>query len=211
MLAVEDLVDEVVRDYGSAAYWETRYAKSTEAFDFYVPWAAVAPVVASCLPTTTTMEVLIPGIGTSEAGIALSEAGHNVVAMDSSPTVVAAQRRAHAGRPRLRYALGDYRKVDAKAGSFDVVVDKAVLDTVLCAPENLQAVADCVDEAYRVLGDRGVFVVVSHGKPETRLAYFRRHAWRVEVRRLPKPPLDGDEAGDYFVYVCQKQKKSTTT
>jgi EEF1A lysine methyltransferase 4 len=113
---------------------------------------------------------------------------------------------------------------------FDIILDKALLDTLLCHENNLQKVEDYLAEIYRVLKSSGVVLIVSHGLPENRLDYFDEEKWVVEpvpIRKnhlhppplllyltlpLPysaKPPvrsrLDQQELSqDHFLFICKK-------
>jgi EEF1A lysine methyltransferase 4 len=76
---------------------------------------------------------------------------------------------------------------------FDIILDKALLDTLLCHENNLQRVEEYLSEVYRVLKGSGVAMIVSHGLPVNRLDYFDEEKWLVEpvpIRmRLSLPPL----------------------
>ena len=57
----------------------------------------------------------------------------------------------------------------------------ALLDTFLCFQDNLDNVENYLLEVHRVLKDDGALLVISHGLPESRLQYFLKDMWRVEV------------------------------
>ena len=63
---------------------------------------------------------------------------------------------------------------------FDIILDKALMDTLLCHENNLNKVEDYLSEIYRVLKDTGVVIIVSHGLPLSRLDYFDQEKWIVE-------------------------------
>jgi len=50
-----------------------------------------------------------------------------------------------------------------KTGSFDCVIDKAVLDALACGPQKKVYVDKMVSEIYRVLKPDGVYISVTHG------------------------------------------------
>ena len=50
-----------------------------------------------------------------------------------------------------------------KSGTFDVVIDKAVLDAVACGPQKKVYVDKMVSEIYRVLSPEGLYISVTHG------------------------------------------------
>ncbi len=53
-------------------------------------------------------------------------------------------------------------------GSFDAVVDKGTLDSLLCGDNSTTNASRYCSEAARVLKPGGVFLVVSYGIPENR-------------------------------------------
>jgi SAM-dependent methyltransferase len=112
----------------------------------------------------------------------------------------------------------DMRELDFPDGIFHSVLDKATLDSVLCAEGSLPLAAKCLSEISRVLESGGVFVSISHGAPNTRMQILDRpeYGWTVSVHTVPKPMLkavrdhispDGadEERVYHYVYVCAKQ------
>lgn len=69
---------------------------------------------------------------------------------------------------------------------FDIVLDKALLDTLLCSENNLQKVEDYLFEIYRVLKSTGIFIIISHGLPLSRLDYFDQDKWTIEPISIRK-------------------------
>ncbi len=58
---------------------------------------------------------------------------------------------------------------------FDVIIDKALLDSLLCSTTNSKDVSVYIREMHRVLKHGGKFIIISHGKPESsRLECIRR-------------------------------------
>ena len=93
---------------------------------------------------------------------------------------------------------------------FDVIVDKALLDTVLCGGDQYQKCSMMLAEMQRVLKPGGVYVVVSFGAPSMRLPYLEGLDWEVECKELSKPPVaasyirDPGESPSHYMYVCRK-------
>jgi len=200
----------VERDYGSAAYWEERYYGGVAAFDFYLDYERLMPYLAPVLGGDGR-DVLVSGCGASELGAELSDRhAHRVTCVDACHGLIKHMQQRYGAKDRLEYREADCRDLrQIEDGSFDLVLDKALLDVVLCGPANLSGVAALTSEAFRVLRPGGAYVVVSHGAPATRLGYLERPAldWRVAVLpvakpKIAKPPQRPDDA--YYVYVCTK-------
>ena len=99
--------------------------------------------------------------------------------------------------------------------SFDAVIDKATLDSLLCGENSTANSGRYVAEVARVLRPGGVFVVVSFGAPEIRLSFLEGdYGWRVAARSLPKPNVDASALPEgtsptdpnyfHFAYICTK-------
>lgn len=70
---------------------------------------------------------------------------------------------------------------------FDVVLDKALFDSQLCGDNNITTVQEIMKEIYRVLKPGGVYIMISHGGPDTRMGYLQRGAkWAVDYKAIRK-------------------------
>jgi len=115
----------------------------------------------------------------------------------------------------MDYAVMDVLNLDGlPADCFDVAVDKALFDAVLCREDNIESVLSMLTELHRVLKPDGTLLIVSHGVPATRIGYLNNEAfsWRVEYAKLPKPQLegysDGSPSDSHFLYICRKDSAS---
>ena len=96
---------------------------------------------------------------------------------------------------------------------FDAVIDKALLDSLLCAEKSTANTGLYVKEVARCLKPGGVFIVVSFGVPENRLSYFEgAYGWTTTVAAIPKPSINAaglaeattEPGQSHYVYVCKK-------
>ena len=69
---------------------------------------------------------------------------------------------------------------------FDIIIDKALFDTLLCYENNLNKVEEYLSEIYRVIKLNGVFIIISHGLPLSRLDYFDQEKWIVDPISIRK-------------------------
>lgn len=89
--------------------------------------------------------------------------------------------------------------------SFDLIINKAALDAILCGNGALTKVKNMMQECSRVLKNGfGKMVVVSHGRPEDRIMYFENNEklWKggVRIYKVPKPNVGG------VLVACTKSK-----
>jgi SAM-dependent methyltransferase len=81
--------------------------------------AEAAARLAGCRPGALILDA---GCGHGRHAVPLAAAGHNVVGLDRSRTLLAAARRAARGARRLRFVCGSYTKLPFEPGSFDAVL-----------------------------------------------------------------------------------------
>ena len=68
--------------------------------------------------------------------------------------------------------IDDEKKPVYHADEYDAIIDKACLDTVLCADYSGPNAKLFLSEVNRSLNDQGVYISVSYGVPDNRLRYF---------------------------------------
>ena len=99
--------------------------------------------------------------------------------------------------------------------SFESVVDKGTLDSLLCGENSTANSTRTCAEVARVLKPGGVYLVISYGSPENRLSYLENddYNWKVAVHTVPKPSISASgmpEATDpnqvHYIYVCTKKE-----
>lgn len=75
----------------------------------------------------------------------------------------------------------DLHNMTYEDGSFDVVLDKAALDAVICGDESFCDPDKVIAEIYRVLKNNGLYICISYGTPEFRMDYFQNplQKWKV--------------------------------
>merc|ERR1712187_246778 len=93
--------------------------------------------------------------------------------MDSSRVVIDQMNaRNHGMRDGMTWVVGDATSMDFDDGSFDLVFDKGTLDALYCSDNSTMMIATYLKEVMRVLGDHGVYLCISFGKPTTRTSYM---------------------------------------
>ena len=63
----------------------------------------------------------------------------------------------------------DVRNMEYEDGSFDMVIDKATFDSVICGENSTKNIEKMLTEIHRVLKDDGVYVMVSYVSSDHRL------------------------------------------
>jgi SAM-dependent methyltransferase len=124
----------------------------------------------------------------------------DVTSIDFSPPCIEQMRARNAGtRPSLRFLVADATALALEEGSFDVALEKGLLDAMVCAPGSSAAagVAAMMDGVVHALAPGGVFVLISYGPPAERLKWVdpQRRGLTTDVWTLLKPGALGQAAG----------------
>ncbi|XP_060184033.1 uncharacterized protein LOC132613808 isoform X2 [Lycium barbarum] len=96
--------------------------------------------------------VLIVGCGNSAFSEGMVDDGYeDVVNVDISSVVIEAMQKKYSDRPQLKYMKMDTRDMSCfEGGSFDGVVDKGTLDSILCGQSSQQNAAKMLSEVGRL-------------------------------------------------------------
>lgn len=201
-------------DYGNKSYWDERYAAGEEFFDWHQSFSTLKEYIDPYLKKDESFEVLIPGCGNSQLGADMYDAGFtNITNIDTSMVVVNQMCDANHEREEMEFTVMDATDMEhIPEQCFDLVIDKALMDTFLCFQDNIETVENYLLEVHRVLKDVGKLLVISHGLAESRLEYFPSDMWTVHVVEIPKPPIDSSKASSlqneksqfHYMYVCSK-------
>lgn len=152
--------------FSELEYWEGRYREHREPFD----WYAQLPVFFASLEPLLSSEarILDLGAGASRLCLQLYDLGYkNVTAVDYCAAARDCLSEQLAARPGLRYEITDALNVQLPPGSFDVVIEKGLTDSIMTSAfEPLEAVKSLVGEVRRVLAPGGVFVSITFDDQE---------------------------------------------
>ena len=199
--------------YGKKDYWEERYARDTEPFDWYQRYSGLRVVLEERIKKTDT--ILVTGCGNSRLSEEMFEAGfENISNIDYSSKVI--HQMAEKNETPMEYTVMDVTALDFGSSYFDVVLDKGTLDSVSCGEGSTANIAKYMGEVSRVLKPNGVFVVISYGAPDHRLVHMEKpeYGWAVEVTSVPKPAIgnvrpgaDGDDSSVHYIYTARKGRR----
>mmetsp|Transcript_19019 Transcript_19019/g.35675 ORF Transcript_19019/g.35675 Transcript_19019/m.35675 type:complete len:257 (+) Transcript_19019:62-832(+) len=157
--------------YGDPSYWSKRYQeKASEPFDWYLKWEHLKETVSQWL--TPESNVLVLGCGTSLIAEQMLGEGFasKITCVDQCEELVDVLREKYKDKEALEFKQEDAGRLPKELqGKFDLVLDKAVLDTVLCGRQGWAAGESIVKSAMAALKNEGRYVCVSHAHPAQRL------------------------------------------
>ncbi|XP_030539835.1 EEF1A lysine methyltransferase 4 [Rhodamnia argentea] len=215
--------------YGEPWYWDKRYETDSGPFDWYQKYRSLAPLVNLYVPRGD--RVLVVGCGNSEFSEGMVDDGYeDVVNIDISSIVIEAMQKKYSNRPQLKYMKMDVREMSGfDSCSFNAVIDKGTLDSLLCAHNSRQNAAKMLEEIGRVLKDKGIYILITYGAPTYRLNLLKETgSWAIKLHVIEKlvgksdhiwelnnpVPMDNEENPTetllgrnpdvHYIYVCTK-------
>ncbi len=196
----------------SSLHSTTHSHRDPEPFDWYQRYAALKDLIGQYVRKDDG--VLMAGCGNSKLSEDMYEDGYtHITNVDISRVVVDQMLERHRGKTSMAWRQMNICALDFADASFNVVLDKGTLDSILCGEGSINNVANMCMEVSRVLKPDGVFLIVSYGIPDNRLQYLQEetYKWRVSVHTVPKPSCSSlvaadpkDKANVHYVYICQK-------
>jgi len=203
--------------YGKSEYWEERYTRDPEPFDWYQRWAGLKDTFLEYIQPAHS--ILMLGAGNSRLSEEMYDEGFTEITnIDISMVVIKAMQERHKDRAKMNYRQMDGRAMELDDASFNVVVDKATLDSILCGEGSTHNSQKMLSEISRVLRPNGVYIAVSHGQPSYRLTYLQRpeFGWTVKIYTVQKPMMGmtssmatDDKENVHYIYVCVKGESAS--
>lgn len=159
-----------------------------------------------------THKVLMAGAGNSRLSEELYENQvKNITNIDISEVCVNAMKANHEDKQEMQWQKMDVRKLEFADATFDVVIDKGTMDSVLCGEGSTKNCNQMCKEMSRVLKPGGTYIVISYGQPDYRLNYFDKpeYNWNIlPAQSVPKPTVsvveEADPANVHYIYIMTK-------
>jgi ubiquinone/menaquinone biosynthesis C-methylase UbiE len=202
-------------DYSSQVYWENRYLNDhMEIFEWYQTYDSLKEKIYDFLKPED--QILYIGCGTSKLAEDLYiDEFKNVTNIDFSENAIKIMEdRYKEQKVEMIYKVMNAENMsEFTDGQFNVVIDKALLDSMLCGENALPIVDKMINEVYRVLCDEGVFIIVSNGDENNRKNLFNLDLWEYQMMEIEKPSkvvvLDEKDPKNYhYIYVLTKKGKN---
>eukprot|EP00941_MAST-03F_sp_MAST-3F-sp1_P000803 g803.t1 len=151
--------------------------------DFFIDFDEMLPFIEDFL-SKQPCKVLHLGCGSSKLSHELIKRMPHVNLVNTDYSKVVTEKLArrfsfHSSTKNRKVMEGiEYRCVDCRQlqlafpqHSFDVVIEKALLDTLFC--DSVSSVRQMLEEVYHVLSPKGVFIIFSSASPDLRRQYFK--------------------------------------
>ncbi|CAL5380132.1 unnamed protein product [Camellia sinensis] len=174
-------------NYGDALYWDARYIQEGGSFDWYQRYSALGPFVRKYFPTSS--RVLMVGCGNAVMSEDMVTDGYeDIMNIDISSVAIEMMRRKYEHIPQLKYMQMDARDMSFFPDeSFDGVIDKGTLDSLMCGTDAPISAAQMLGEVSRLLKPGGIYMLITYGDPTVRTPHLSRpvYNWKIELYIIP--------------------------
>ena len=118
--------------YGKSDYWEDRYQKDKEPFDWYQRYSGVKDMITQYIQPS--FQILMLGCGNSKMSEEMFEDSYShITNVDISFTVIKQMQEYYKEKiPQMTFKQMDAKSLQFEDGTFDAVIDKACFDSILC-------------------------------------------------------------------------------
>mmetsp|Transcript_76505 Transcript_76505/g.224558 ORF Transcript_76505/g.224558 Transcript_76505/m.224558 type:complete len:278 (+) Transcript_76505:138-971(+) len=184
--------------YADPRYWVARYQADSEPFDWYLRWDLLRDLLLPLLSADAEVLVLgsgtsllseqiytegfmnITNVDRCELAISAMRARHQAQREALAAAASGAKKPAKGASPEPAADPLEgkpamcFESVEAKdlpqcwAARFDLIIDKALLDSVACGQEKMKATAAVLSCVSSVLKPKGVYVCISWAPPDMR-------------------------------------------
>lgn len=135
----------------------------------------------------------------------------NITNIDISEVCVNHMKAKHEDKQEMQWQKMNVTSLEFADGTFDVVLDKGTMDSILCGEGSTKHCSKMMSEISRVLKPGGTYVAISYGQPDYRLNYFDKpeYNWNIlPAQSVPKPTVtaseDQDPANVHYLYIMTK-------
>ncbi|CAK9170526.1 unnamed protein product [Ilex paraguariensis] len=175
-------------NYGEALYWDARYIQEAAAgsFDWYQRYSALRPFVRKYVPTSS--RILMVGCGNAVMSEDMVKDGYEeIINIDISSVAIDMMRRKYEHLPQLEYMQMDVRDMSFFVDeSFDSVIDKGTLDSLMCGAGAPISAAQMLGEVSRLLKPGGIYMLVTiHLKIKLVLQLFPLNFLQLKCHDMP--------------------------
>ena len=195
-------------NYASTNYWNHRYSKDVDNYDWYMNWEVFKPILDPYIKNKDSL--LVFGCGNSTLSFDISKDYFSqITSIDISEVVINQMEKQYQNNPKLLWKTMDCRKMSFHSNFFDVVIDKGTVDALCCGSNADNDLLLTAQEVYRVLKIGGFFLEITFGTPSHRLVPLnaKKINWKLHPPILVTKNYPHNERSSYiYIYVYEKFK-----
>ena len=205
-------------NYGDIKYWVSRYqSQKGTTFDWLQDYDSMKEILEK-YSIDKDSRILNVGCGNSEIGEKLYEDKYkHIYNIDICQNVIDYMKERNKNKDGMHFDVMDVRSMAYKNEIFDLIIDKATMDTILCGENSFLNVAKMTKEISRVLKNGGIYLILSIGKPEDRIFHLQREhlCFDIQVFTIKRKIYDNnenysqnnkmnDDERIHYGYICRK-------
>lgn len=199
-------------NYGSVDYWNRRYNDSvtSDPFDWLFDYNDVSVVLHEIIHDKS-LPILMVGAGNAPFSIDMYHKGKytDITNIDISDVVINRQKEVC---PEEKWMIMDVKSMDFNNNTFPYVIDKSLIDTLLCYEENTKSVSSMITEIYRVMDYGSRYITFSLHSLEETIVHFQGYDWKVTAHRVKSNRWNDGEnskrAVAHVMVICDKPLKN---
>lgn len=149
--------------FGFPEYWDRRYDKEQESYDWFISWSDIAKNVEIFFNEQKFNKALNLGCGNSPMFLHIERFFNDVYNIDISSIVINQMKEKYKNNQNQHFLQMDCAKLDFSDLSFDVVFDKGTLDAIGCGENSRTNLIDSIIQLFRVLSINGLFIEITCG------------------------------------------------
>lgn len=160
-----------------SAYWNHKYTENPDQFDWLTyteeTYMQLQHLIEQLTDGSHECKILHVGCGNSKLPETLYDSGYLSIAnIDSSDVVISQMQKRNEQRAGMTWSIMDATHLDYDSDSFDLVIDKGLMDSFACMSGSKGIIRRYLAEVVRVLRPGGKFLCVSKEEQRMRQEYF---------------------------------------
>lgn len=194
--------------FGLPEYWDERYKKNSDPYDWFINWTDVVKSMNAFFNDHQKFDrALNLGCGNSPMFLQIKKYFNDVYNIDISNIVIKQLKEKYQNDQNQHFQQMDCSKLDFPDMFFDVVFDKATLDAIECGEDSRSILIESIIQLFRVLKINGLFVEITCGfimpyiQKGTQFRGKRLHWELIHSEKLLSPIREGQIV---YVYIFRK-------
>ncbi|CAL6090786.1 Methyltransferase [Hexamita inflata] len=187
--------------YDSPEYWEQKYQNKEHTEEWYYSYQQLKQIVTPHFKKTD--KVLCVGNGTSSFPVELSADFKPELIISTDISASAVEQMQKFASEKVKFVVDDALHMNLQE-QFDVVFDKGCFDAISTSANRDQIINQYINEISRVLKQGGKYIMVSYGKPYTRVGHFGKQ-WDTQIVQIPDKAPSGERGFAYIFQLIKQQ------
>jgi ubiquinone/menaquinone biosynthesis C-methylase UbiE len=195
-------------DYSSVEYWNQRYSQEVGlSFDWIRTYEEIKEFIIPCLFGNKQAEILVIGCGNSLLSEGIYHEGYRYISnIDFSEEIIHQMEDRYKEYSDMDFQVADATDLKLEPNCMSCVIDKGVLDSIMCGVSGQEEATKMISNIYNVLTPGGVYICVSCAPPENRELIFAKPGCNWEIKKH-KLPIKGakDPLKYHYIYILSKK------